>query len=67
MSVHKGDRHQSKVEFDNTYFKIYDDCVRLIENQLGAKGEIRESRQLYIRVMSDRIFKFNLSNISIRT
>ena len=57
MSVHKGDRHQSKVEFDNTYFKIYDDCVRLIENQLGAKGEIRESRQLYIRVMSDRIFK----------
>lgn len=38
MSVHKGDRHQSKVEFDNTYYKIHDDAVKLIENHLGAKG-----------------------------
>lgn len=27
MSVHKGDRHQSKVEFDNTYYKIHDEGV----------------------------------------
>lgn len=28
MSVNKGDRRESKVEFDNTYFKVYDDCVK---------------------------------------
>ena len=25
MSVNVGDRNESKVEFDNTYFKIHDD------------------------------------------
>lgn len=57
MSVNKGDRRESKVEFDNTYFKVYDDCVRLIECSFGAKGEIKEKKQGYIRAMSDRILK----------
>ena len=57
MSVNKGDRRESKVEFDNTYFKVYDDCVRLIECSFGAKGDIKEKKQGYIRAMSDRIFK----------
>lgn len=57
MSVNKGDRRESKVEFDNTYFKVYDDCVRLIECSFGAKGDIKEKKQGYIRAMSDRILK----------
>lgn len=43
MPVAKGNRKESKVEFDNTYYKIHDDAVKLIENHLGAKGEIKES------------------------
>lgn len=40
LGVVKGDRRESKVEFDNTYFKIYEDCVRLTSNNFGAKEEI---------------------------
>lgn len=54
-TVVKSRRRESKVEFDNTYFKIYDDCVRLIENHLGAKGKVREERQTYIQVMSRQL------------
>ena len=57
MSVNKGDRRESRVEFDNTYFKVYDDCVRLIECSCGAKGDIKEKKQGYIRAMSDRVLK----------
>lgn len=37
MSIPKGERRQSKVEFDNTYFKVHDDATRLIDNNFGAK------------------------------
>lgn len=57
MSVNKGDRKQSKVEFDNNYYRIHDDCVKLIENHLGAKGETRESHQYYIASVSSAIYK----------
>jgi len=39
MSVVKGDRKESKVEFDNTFFKVFEDCVRLTENGFGAKTD----------------------------
>ena len=55
MSVNVGDRNESKVEFDNTYFKIHDDAVFLIGNFLGAKGEIREQHKYYIEVCSKKI------------
>lgn len=57
MSVVKGNRRTSKVEFDNNYYKVYDDCCRLIENSFYAKQEIRESRHGYISTMSDRVLK----------
>lgn len=57
MSVKKGDRKESKVEFDNNYFSIHDDCVRLIENHLGAKSDIQEKHQYYIRSVSNAIYK----------
>lgn len=57
MSVNKVDRRESKVEFDNTYFKVYDDAVKLIKNNFGADKKRREEYKEYIRVMSSEILK----------
>ena len=57
MSVKKGDRSESKVEFDNTYFKIYDDAVRLINIQFGANDNIKNNYSLYIRVNCEEVLK----------
>ena len=54
MSVNKVDRRESKVEFDNTYFKIHDDAVRLIGNGFGLKDE---SKRWYVNIMSNAIMK----------
>ena len=52
MSVPKSKRKDSKVEFDNTYFKIYNDCILLIMNKFGAKGDIAQKYATYINAMS---------------
>ena len=54
MSVNKSDRRESKVEFDNTYFKIYRDAVNLVENRFGSKDE---SKRSYISFMSSAIMR----------
>lgn len=56
MSVSKPDRRESKVEFDATYFKVYDDAVKLVENNFGAKKEQAE-RKSYIGYMASAIMK----------
>lgn len=55
MSVPKGKRNESKVEFDNTYCQLYKDAVRLINCQFGASEKVRESYTLYIQEMSRKI------------
>ena len=55
MSVVKGKRNESKVEFDNLYINIYRDAVRLINNQFGASERAREIYATYIREMSYKI------------
>ena len=55
MSVVKGKRNESKVEFDNLYINIYRDAVRLINNQFGANERTREIYATYIREMSYKI------------
>lgn len=55
MSVVKGKRNESKVEFDNLYINIYRDAVRLINNQFGASERTREIYATYIREMSYKI------------
>ena len=55
MSVTKGERRDSKVEFDNTYFKIHDDAVKLIRYSFGASKEVRETASNYIKVVSSKI------------
>jgi len=39
MGVVKGERKESKVEFDNTYFKVFEDAVRLCKCNFGCKEE----------------------------
>ena len=56
MSVNKSDRRESKVEFDATYFKVYDDAVKLIGRNFGAKKE-QADRKGYIGYMADGIMK----------
>lgn len=55
MSVPKGKRNESKVEFDNTYCQLYKDAVRLINCQFGASEKVRENYALYIQEMSRKI------------
>ena len=55
MSVARGKRNESKVEFDNLYINIYRDAVRLINNQFGASERTREIYATYIREMSYKI------------
>lgn len=52
MSVPKGKRNESKVEFDNTYIKVYKDAVRLINCQFGASESIKKNYARYINEIS---------------
>ena len=56
MSVNKSDRRESKVEFDNIYFKVYDDAIKIIQNKFGAK-DIEAERTGYINYMASSIMK----------
>ena len=57
MSVSEPDRTESKTEFDRVYFQIVEDAVKLTENSLGAKGEVREKHEGFIKVTSDRVMR----------
>lgn len=54
-SVPVGKRNTSKVEFDNTYFQLYKDAVRLINCQFGANERVKENYALYIKTISHEI------------
>ena len=56
MGVPKGDRKESSVEFENTYFKIYEDCVRLSTHSFGANDKLKEEYKLYIAIMTKEVF-----------
>ena len=55
ISVNLQDRRESKVEFDNNYFKIHDDAINLIKNNFGAKKDIADNYKYYIGVMANKI------------
>lgn len=57
MAVNTVDRRESRVEFDRVYFRVYDDAMKIIQNNFGADKELREERKGYIAVMSDRVLK----------
>lgn len=53
----KGNGKESKVEFDNNYFKIYADYMRLKSNNFGVKNEMLEKHSDDIRTSSEEILK----------
>ena len=53
----KGNGKESKVEFDNNYFKIYTDYMRLKSNNFGVKNEMLEKHSDDIRTSSEEILK----------
>ena len=55
ISVNVGNRRESKVEFDNTYYKIHDDAVNLIKNNFGAKKDVAESNKGYIGIIATKV------------
>ena len=57
MSVKKGDRKESKVEFDNTYFKVYSDAVHLINIRFGADDNQKNVYSLYIQTMCEKVLE----------
>lgn len=54
MGVPKNERRESRVEFDNNYFRIYDDAIRLIECGFGSKDD---SKRWYTSLMSKAIIE----------
>ena len=48
-NVPKGERNQSKQEFDAIHYRIHDEAVNMIELNFHAQKEIAEQNQDYIR------------------
>lgn len=55
MSVPKGERRESKVEFDNTYFKIFEDCVRLSVKGFGGREDLIKEYEPYVQTMQKEV------------
>lgn len=49
MSVPKGERKESKQNFDALYYRVHDDAEDMILNRFHASKEIAEANQGYIR------------------
>lgn len=54
-SVAKGDRKQSKNEFDYIYLRIHDEAEDMIKNNFHAKGENVANNIDYIKSASDSL------------
>lgn len=57
MPTPKGDQRKSRVEFDNVYFKVYEDAVRLCENNFGANEDMRIAYKEYISANKTEIMQ----------
>ncbi len=65
MSVTAGERNQSKIEFDATYFKVYDDACDLVDRHFGAtekqiteKADFIKSQGEALMGYTDRLLYF---------
>lgn len=57
-SVPKHERRQSSIEFDNTYFKLYDDCILITNNDFSPKNaELKEKYEDYIHCMKNKVLE----------
>jgi hypothetical protein len=57
MSVPKGKRSKSKVEFEMNYFKLADGLDNLVENYFWADLETIQQHKLFIRLRAEAIEK----------
>lgn len=48
MSVPKGRRHKSKIDFDYLFFKVADNTANIVENHFGVDDETYQAHRLYI-------------------
>ena len=48
MSIPKNRRKQSKIEFENIYFKVADDIDNFLENSFGAKKEVLMENRRFV-------------------
>lgn len=55
-SVKANERRKSNVEFDNNYFRVHDDAIRLIQNRFGASDKMNEIFHDYIDEMGLKIY-----------
>lgn len=55
-NVRKNRQKESRVEFDNTYFRIHDDAMLIIKNSFGAKDGVKQEYRNYIEVISKKVF-----------
>lgn len=48
MSVVKGKRNQSKIEFEKTYFLVADGVDNLVEHDFYASGELATKNRVFL-------------------
>lgn len=54
-NVAEADRRTSKSQFDETYFKIHRDCVKIINNGFGGKETLKIEYAQYIASMTKEV------------
>lgn len=55
MGVKLLERNKSKIEFDNAYYAMYDDAVKLVNNKFGATEEQIEEMGIYLDRTCEKI------------
>lgn len=58
MSVPVGKRNESKIEFDNTYYKVYDDSCDMVDKRFGATAKQQIVKIDYIQAQSESLMKY---------
>ncbi len=57
-NVPKSERRESKVEFDNTFFKIYSDCILIIDNDFSPCNDTLKIKYAdYIQTMKTKVLE----------
>ena len=57
MTVVKGKRKESSVEFDNAYYTLFNDAIRILSNNFGANKDVLNEYKLYVSVTSKEILE----------
>ena len=64
MSVPKGRRNKSKIEFDDLFFKVANNTANIVENHFGIGEDVYQQHRLYIDYKSAELLQ--LVNLILR-